>query len=105
MSSHEEAIASAETAEAALDEQIYGLSVECFDVPSVDDALRACRRPNKMVRISTAARIRAAGLDVVPTLDEPHGTMVVPKPLDADAWNLLQRLFEGPIENPYRLRR
>jgi hypothetical protein len=104
MADHDEAVEQAETAEADPGEGIYGLSVECFDVATQDEALRHCTRPNKRVRVTTAARIRAAGLDVVPTWDEPHGTLVVPKPLDVDAWKLVHSLFDNPIENPYRRR-
>lgn len=105
MSSHHAAIIAAEDAEAELDERLYGLSVECFVVPTIIDALHASRRPNRQVRHSTARRIRFAGLDVVPTRSEPHATLVVPKPLDEKAWSLLQQVFEGPITNPYNERR
>jgi hypothetical protein len=105
MSDREAAVTAAEDAEAELDEHIYGLSVECFVLPTIDDALRASQRPNRQVRHSTAYRIRAAGLDVVPTRGEPHGTVVVPKPLDEDAWRRLQQVFDGPIINPYTRKR
>jgi Ethanolamine utilization protein EutJ (predicted chaperonin) len=105
LADYADAVRSAETAEVAIEEQLYGLSVECFEVHSEDEALRACTRPHPRVRMSTAQRIRDAGLDVLPTLDEPHATMLVPQPLDADAWELLQRLFDPAIENPYRVRR
>jgi hypothetical protein len=104
MKDHQEAVEQAQIAEADPDEQIYGLSVECFDVGSQDEALRCCTRPNKRVRVTTAARIRGAGLDVIPTWDEPHATLAVPKPLDAGAWHLVRSLFDDPIENPYRRR-
>ncbi len=103
MRDRQETEIAAEDAEAALN--IYGLSTECFVVATLDDALRASRRPNKEVRYSDAARIRAAGLDVLPTGRAPHGTLLVPKPLDEAGWSLVQSLFDGPIVNPYNRKR
>jgi hypothetical protein len=97
------AVESAEDAEANPEERIYGLSVECFR--SQDEALRTTLRPNKQVRFTTARRIRASGMDVIPTLDAPHATLRVPKPLDEVAWASLQDLFDPPIKNPYAKKR
>jgi hypothetical protein len=101
MENLEAAIIAAQEAETGLEERIYGLSVECFVVPTIDDALRASRRPHRRVRHSTACQIRAAGLEVLPTRDDPHGTVKMPKPLDGHTWSLLQELFSAPVINPY----
>jgi hypothetical protein len=101
MLDHQSAIISAEDAETDPNERIYGLSVECFVVPTLDEAVRATRRPNKHVRLTTASRVRAASMDVIPTFDAPHATLRVPKPLNEDVWNELQRVFDAPIQNKY----
>lgn len=105
MHDRERAVINAEDAEANPLERIYGLSVECFLVSRIDEALRATQRPNSQVRITTASRIREAGMDVIPTMEPPHATLCIPKPLDEAAWNLLQRVFDEPIRNPYARKR
>ena len=98
--------AAADSAEdAELHIGVYGLSVECFCVASVDEALRATRRPHPQVRLSTAGRIRDAGLEVIPTGGSPHGTLCLPKPLDAPAWARVQAVFDPPMPNLYATRR
>jgi hypothetical protein len=103
MSDRDAAVESAEDAEANPDEAIYGLSVECYD--SQEEALHTTRRPNAQVRFTTAARIRAADMDLFPTMDPPHATLEVPKPLDEVVWDRLQAVFDPPIKNPYARRR
>jgi hypothetical protein len=99
------AASSAEDAEAAPDIQIHGLSVECFFVATVEEALRASRRPNGTVRLSTAKRVRDGGMDVIPTGNTPHATIWLPRPLDEVVWLRLQQVFDPPIANRYARRR
>lgn len=105
MLDHQSAIISAEDAEADPHERIYGLSVQCFVVPTLDEAVRDTRLPHKHVRSTTASRIRAAGMEVIPTFDAPHATLRVPKPLNEDVWEDLQRVFDAPIRNEYAVGR
>ncbi len=101
MHDHSAAVNAAEDAEIELDIQIYGLSVECFDLPTIEDALRATRRPHGTVRLTTARRVRDAGMDVIPTRSDPHATLRVFKPLDEAAWLCLQQVFDPPVANRY----
>lgn len=105
MEDREKAADAAGDAEANPRVRVYGLSVEWFCGMSLDEVLRATKRPHRKVRLTTAQRIRSAGMDVIPTLGGAHGTLRVPKPLDDEAWERVQQVFDPPITNQYAGRR
>ncbi len=98
-------VESAEDAEVNPGELIYGLSVEAFEVATVDAALALTRRPNRQFRYTRAGVLRAAGFPITPTLQSPHFTLGLPQPLTPEAWAVLRETFDGPTINPYHWRR
>jgi len=67
-------VESAEDAEVNPDEMIYGLSIEAFEVETLDQAFALTTRPNRQFRHARAGALRAAGFTITPTLRSPHFT-------------------------------
>lgn len=81
----------------------FALSV--FSVPGVgiDELARIANRPNGVIRLTTAGRIRAAGYEVLP--DEPppgHAALQLPNPPTDTDWETSRAIFDEPIRNPHR---
>jgi hypothetical protein len=53
------------------------------------------------VRVSTVARVRAAGFALLPTLERPHYDIVLPDVGDATLGKL-EEAFDAPVPNPGR---
>lgn len=105
MADYQADLESAEDAEANPREAIYGLSVEAFEVVTLDEALSRSTRPNRQFRHARAGALRTAGLALTPTMGGSHHTLGVPKPLTLEGWRRLERMFDGPTVNPYHLKR
>lgn len=98
-------VESAEDAEVNPDEMIYGLSIEAFEVDTLDQAFALTKRPNRQFRHARAGALRAAGFTITPTLRSPHFTLGIQHPLTLEAWAVLRETFDGPTVNPYHRRR
>jgi len=77
---------------------VYGFSVQSAAGLTVERLATACR--NSTVGVTTVARIRQLGFDVVPTSGEMwHATVVVRKGWSQEEAENLSQLFE-PVNNP-----
>jgi len=77
---------------------VYGFSVQCAAGLTAARLATACR--NKIVGVTTVARIRQMGFDVVPTTGEMwHATVVVPKDWSHAKAETLSQIFES-VSNP-----
>ena len=82
---------------------VLGVSVEAVEEGSLRDACRSERISGyRMVRLSTFARVRAAGFALLATFERPHYTLVLPD-LSEVTIARLDRCFDPPIANPGRL--
>lgn len=80
---------------------IWGFSV--LEVPSRDYELLARLRPivatRRMLLVAKGSDLIAAGFPVLPTLDHPHWTVVLPTP-SVEQFAAARGCFDGPIPNP-----
>lgn len=87
------------------DEHAWELSVYSLPGESVESIARQARLPNGRIRVSTVARIRAAGYDVLDRRSDGHCRVPLPaRPTDED----LERLagaFDPAIPNPAPVQR
>jgi hypothetical protein len=82
---------------------IHGISGAATGETDFDAVMRAAqgRIPHSTARQSTAGRLRAVGLDVVPTGNHPHVTIVMPAPITDGTLSALEGAFDAPQANPY----
>jgi hypothetical protein len=83
---------------------VHGLSGNATGEADVAAVLQAAEIPHGTARATTAGRLRAAGLDAVPTGKHPHVTIVMPEPITDEAWHGFQDAFDAPQPNPYAKR-
>jgi hypothetical protein len=80
---------------------IWGFSV--LEIPHGDYALLARLRPNfttrRLLLVAHGADVVAAGFSLLPTLEHPHWTVVLPE-ATSHQFEAVRRLFRGPIPNP-----
>ncbi len=87
------------------DERVWELSVYSLAGRSVESIARQARLPNGQIRVSTVARIRAAGYDVLDRRSDGHCRLPLPAwPTDEDLERLASA-FDPAIPNPAPVQR
>lgn len=88
-----------------VDEHVWELSVYSLAGESVEGIARKARLPNGRIRVSTVARIRAAGYDVLDRRSDGHCRLPLPGwPSDEDLERLVSA-FDPAIPNPAPVQR
>lgn len=83
-----------------LDKRVWELSVDSLAGQSVTGIALQARLPHGQIRVSTVARIRAAGYDVANRRVDGHCRLPLPAwPSDEDLERLASA-FDSPIRNP-----
>jgi hypothetical protein len=81
--------------------EYYGLSFFGENDLSVEETALSARLPNRQIRVSTVARIRACGHELFRSGDPPHLTLRFEiSPTDAELGRLIGA-FDLPIANPH----
>jgi hypothetical protein len=80
---------------------LWGFSV--LEVPEGDYAMLARMRPivtsRRRLLVADGLELVEAGFPLLPTLDDPHWTVVLSEPT-AEQFRRVRALFRGPIDNP-----
>jgi hypothetical protein len=80
---------------------LWGFSV--LEVPDGDYRMLARMRPivaaRRRLLVADGLEVVEAGFPLLPTLDEPHWTVVLSEPT-VEQFRRVRALFRGPIDNP-----